>query len=322
MVRVFGERAEEDGVVVLYSSNDAEAPFGLIMRQLLEQIPAFSLPVGEAEAFQARVHELDAGSGAQQVVNLVRSVSYSAVVIIIDEFDRVPDEAFKSQISSLLKLSSDARTRARFVLVGDERTYSEILKGHPSLGRHTTHVSTSPLSEPATIELLDSRARNAGMKFSEPARRLMTTAVCGSPYHARLFGLHAALRAHANGSSVIRVGEALAGLRNAYEEWASLNPDDAKLFLNVLTGENADQPIVKLAEHVAWQRGSASGNGGAAEVEQFRAGLEALSPAAQADNEGIYFRDTTAPQFLLALHLALSARTREASKWRKEKANS
>jgi hypothetical protein len=299
IVKVFGERAESEGVVVLYLANDADSPFGLTMRRLLERIPGSSLQPGDAEDFQAQVRALDAHSSAQQVVSLLARIVYSMVVLVLDEFDRVPDQGFKSQISSLMKLSSDDRLRARLILVGDERTFPDVLEEHPSLSRHTTHVSTAPLSAPAINELLEICAQRAGMTFSKEGRQIIADAVCGSPYHARLFGLHAALRAEEADSPEVRREDAVLGLGDAFDEWASLNPEAAGLFRDLVASGAVDKTVVGAAVRIAWRVGAPALNGSSGSELESQA-LDLLRPLLDETETGHSFKDSTAAQFLIA----------------------
>lgn len=298
LVKICAERARAEGVVVLYSSNDLGSSFGSLMRQLLEQVPDSSLQHGAAESFRRRVAELHPASTPQDVANLLSRIHYSTLVMIIDEFDRVPDEAFRSQMASLLKASSDARLRARFILVGDERTCSDILQGHPSLARHTSHISVSPLTDQAIADLLDCCALAAGLNFSPAARQMISDAVCGSPYHARLFGLHAALRAYADRSDIIRTQDAEAGLTEAFLEWESINPPDAEIFRRAVAGADAHDKaeLMRLAEDLAWRRPSPRGDPSALAPH-----LAALKPAVMHGPVGPMLKDVTAAQFLIAL---------------------
>lgn len=302
LATICAERARAEGVVVLYSSNDPDSSFGSLMRQLLEQIPDTSLPQGGAEAFRRRVAELNAESRPQEVAHLLRQISYSALVIIIDEFDRVPDEAFKAQVASLLKVTSDARLRARFILVGDERTYPDILACHASLARHTSHFSVAPLPDDAIAALLDSCASAAALRFLPEARQLISSVVCGSPYHARLFGLHAALMAHADGSDVIRLQDARCGLNEAFQEWESINPGDASALRSAVRRAGARQAtLVRIAKDLALRRLYATSVFEGASTADRDEVLALLGSATVQGPDGWTMKDVTAAQFLLAL---------------------
>jgi hypothetical protein len=322
LASICAERARAEGVVVLYSSNDLESSFGSLMRQLLEQVPDSLLPQGEAEAFRRRVSELSSTSSAQEVANLLRRISYSSLVMIVDEFDRVPDDAFKFQMASLLKVTSDARLRARFILVGDERTYPDILKGHASLARHTSHFAVAPLPDKAIADLLNSCAAAADLKFSAEALRMISDVVCGSPYHARLFGLHAALMAHSNGSECIRMQDAQSGLSEAFLEWENINPADADAFRSAVAnaGVGRRPMLTRLAEDFARRRlhaGSASDH----PPGDFDQLIASLGSAVAEGPEGPILKDVTAAQFLLALAVT-HERQRSADVPQKERANS
>jgi hypothetical protein len=319
----FAERARAEGVVVLYSSNDLESSFGSLMRQLLEQLPESSLQQGDGEDFRARVAALRADSNAQEVANLLARISYSSVVLVIDEFDRVPDQGCRTQISSLLKMCSDARLRARALLIGDERTYPDVLAGHASLARHTSHIALSPLSDPAIGALLDSCAAAAGLKFTPESRTMLTKLVCGSPYHARLFGLHAALQARADEQDEISAEHASAGLREAFSEWESINPRDAAIFRQAVADADPEQrrQLVQLAQELA--RRTPVGGGEAAEAGRRLQDLaHSLQPAVVAQGDDFQLGDATAAQFLLALAAASEPRVRDRRSEHKEMSHS
>lgn len=312
IVKVFGERAEAEGVVVLYLANDADTAFGKTMQHLLERVPASSLRPGQNDTFQASVKQLSADSSAQQVVGLLAQLAYSTVVLVIDEFERVPDEAFKAQISSLMKLSSDARLRARLLLVGDERTFADVVAQHPSLSRHTTHVSTGPLGEAAIVELLDKCARRVGMTFADDARQMLADVVCGSPYHARLFGLHAALASQEEERTEIHSDDVKLGLQRAFAEWETLSPDVAGLFRQLVRSSRPSPDLLATARGLAWQASPDASAIGSEPV------LADLAPVLKNVAGGAVFTDSTAAQFLIALVVAnrrtrVEQRTKEKS---------
>jgi hypothetical protein len=167
--------------------------------------------------------------------------------------------------------------------------------------RHVTRVSTAPLAREAVFELLDSCADRCGMHFSAAGRELLDEVACGSPYHARLFGMHAALAALRHGDTDISEQAVAEGLSESFEEWSSLNGDDAATFHAICSGARGDPaPFVELAGRIA----TASDDEQLADRAQPdpEAVEAAFGPAIDRSAEPLAFRDATAPQYLIALH--------------------
>jgi hypothetical protein len=234
-------------------------------------------------------------------------LKYSQLVVVLDEFDRITEHDMHDKIASLLKLVSDARLSVRFVLVGGNSAFADIVRAHPSLMRHITRVSTAPLANGAIDELLQRCSDNCGIRFSDSAKELIEQIACGSPYHARLFGMHGALSALSARSSTAEVEHVVSGLEDAFEEWSLLNPGDAQTFRDVLRGTyGPPADFVDFASRVAWHNADddfardwklqgRSSTGGIPH------GLTELGQTVQLVEGHATFRDATAPQFLLAL---------------------
>ena len=307
LVRVFGQFADRDGVVVLYSACDDGTTFGELLRSYLEQIPPSMVDASSIELFEQRVLSFGADSSPYQATGVLAMLKYSQLVVVLDEFDRITDRDLHDKISSLLKLVSDARLPVRFVLVGGNSAFADIVRAHPSLMRHVTRVSTAPLPSEAVSETLERCAERCGMQFSDSAKRLIEDISCGSPYHARLFGMHGALSALFTQSPEINLEHVESGLEDAFEEWAELNPVDAQAFREIIMGKHGPVgPLVDFARdtahHVAADDFAAQWKTvrrqPASEVPE---GLAGLSHTVQMVNGHAAFRDATAPQFLLAL---------------------
>ncbi|WP_294174271.1 ATP-binding protein [uncultured Sphingomonas sp.] len=301
LVRVFGQYADREGIVVLYAACDGGTTFGELLRGYLEQIPPSSVDPDEVELFDQRVLSFGLESSPHQATSIFAQIKYSQVVIVLDEFDRVFDPVLQAKVASLLKLISDARLPVRFVLVGGNNAFLDVVREHPSLMRHVTRVSTAPLAREAVFELLDSCADRCGMQFSAAGRELLDEVACGSPYHARLFGMHAALAALRGGDIEISQQAVAEGLYESFEEWSSLNGEDSATFHAICSGARGDPaPFVELAGRIAT----------ATDDEQLvdrpapdpQAVEAAFGSAIDRSAEPIAFRDATAPQYLIALH--------------------
>jgi hypothetical protein len=301
LVRVFGQYADREGIVVLYAACDGGTTFGELLRGYLEQIPPSSVDPDEIELFDQRVLSFGLESSPHQATSIFAQIKYSQVVIVLDEFDRVFDPVLQAKVASLLKLISDARLPVRFVLVGGNNAFLDVVREHPSLMRHVTRVSTAPLAREAVFELLDSCADRCGMHFSAAGRELLDEVACGSPYHARLFGMHAALAALRHGDAEISQQAVAEGLAESFEEWSSLNGEDAAAFHAICSGARGDPaPFVELAGRIATASDDEQlADRPAPDPEAVEA---AFGPAIDRSADPIAFRDATAPQYLIALH--------------------
>jgi len=310
LVRVFGQHADREGIVVLYAACDSDTTFGELMRDFLEQIPASSIDPDEIELFNAKVRKFGADSTPHQATSLFAHIVYSQVVIVVDEFDRVEDRGMQSKIASLLKLISDARIPVRLVLVGVNSTFAAVVDQHPSLRRHLTRLSTAPLSQSAIFELLDQCAERCGTRITDDAKKLLNEVACGSPYHARLFGTHAALAARKHGAKDIGRQDVLTGFAEAFNEWATLNEEDAAAFRGIVEGSKGDPSVyAEVARQFAMSAEGQDGNRSLNARQE--ALLSNLDSAVIGTGDSIAFRDSTAPQYLVALDY-ISNRTKPA----------
>lgn len=300
LVRVFGQHADREGIVVLYSACDGGTTFGELLRGYLEQIPPSSVDADEVDLFDQRVLSFGLESSPHQATSIFAQIKYSQVVIVLDEFDRVHDPVLQSKVASLLKLISDARLPVRFVLVGGNSAFVDIVREHPSLMRHVTRVSTAPLEHEAVFELLDSCAERCGMTVSTEGKELLDHVACGSPFHARLFGMHAALAALRRGDRNVTRDDVLDGLAEGFHEWSALNGEDSATFRAICDGSRGDpRRYVELARQVARssEEHHVPGESSASREEITAAFGSAIDSSA----EPVAFRDATAPQYLIAL---------------------
>lgn len=318
LVRVFGQYADREGVVVLYAACDDGTTFGELLRDFLEQIPPSSVDADQVEMLEQRIIKFGPGSSPHQATSIFAQVKYSQIVIIVDEFDRVRDRAMHSKMASLLKLMSDSRLPVRLVLVGAGTAFTDVVAQHPSLVRHITRLSTDPLPDAAIEELLENCAARCHLKFSDAAKRILVHVACGSPYHARLFGMHVALRALEAGAEEINDRHVQEGLGDSFEEWASLNREDADTFRAIVDRAHGDPAAyVEVARRLATagdERSTKIGELGAAanghDQEQL---LSAFGTAVEKFDHQVAFRDATAPQFFIALQ-EISWRSKNATR--------
>ena len=301
LVRVFGDYADQQGTVVLYTAAEPDASFAALMRPLLRDIPRSSIPHGYYDAFARIVADEDGEFGPRSLVELLSVVTGGQVILILDEFDRVRSSAVKDDVAAFMKLLSDALSRVTLMLVGIASNVGEIIDSHPSLRRHMRVVPIGRIAPSGVEALITSGARALELEFKPEARRIITEAACGSPYHVRLFCSQAALAAIRTDRDVD--GDAArTGLRGAIRAWEQTNEEDARILTAAVASGEAED-LTRIAREAA--AGDATFTTETAGAE--RAASLVRGAVVPAQPGRLVFRDSVAPQFLLAMLM-----TREA----------
>ncbi|MHA6766859.1 ATP-binding protein [Sphingobium ummariense] len=308
LARVFGDLADEAGCVALYGSASGDSDFDSLFRPFLAELPMSAAGKDRIKALADG--PLDVARLASLLVEEVRQRS----ILIIDEYDRLLSEATKQEVATLLKLLTDIHSPVQVVLVGIAGDVDGLIAAHPSLRRHLAPQRVSPIPKPELERLLLSCGENAGLAIDPDALDALAGAAMGSPYHARLFGMQAALVAEAAGRDRLTAGDAERGLTSALEDWAEMSVATHAWFARLLADADADRRMVALAGIVASQMSAVSvdrlalaateiWNEASSLEERARNAIARLQPVLVATPAGDHwmFEDTLAPQFLLLM---------------------
>lgn len=310
LARVFGDMADEAGCVALYGSASEGDDIDRIFRPFLDELPL--------HRHVARPG--DQAMGVQQLANLFVQGVAQRTLLIVDEFDRVAGERTRHDMAALLKLLSDMHSPVEVVLVGIAGNVDGLIAAHPSLRRHLFAQPVSPIERDELAGLLRLCAQHAGLAFEEEAVQAIVSAAIGSPYHARLFGMHAALAAEAGNRERITLADAQKGLGDALTEWGELTPDLRMLFERALAEAGSLRGMIALAGVLAahapvltFDRLQTAGTelfgdtlGGAAAVDR-TIGLIGPALAETPVSGELQFEDSLSPQFLVLLANGVAA---------------
>lgn len=316
LARVFGDLADEAGCVALYGSASEGADVDGLFRPFLDELP---LQRGVAATLPA-----DRPASVQQLANLFVQGVNQRTLLIVDEFDRVAAERTRHEVATLLKLLTDMHSAVQIVLVGIAGNVDGLLAAHPSLRRHLFAQPVAPIERDELAGLLRLCAQQAGLSFEEEAVQTIVSAAIGSPYHARLFGMHAALTAEAQGRERVTLADAQRGLAEAIAEWSELTPDVCAVFERALAQAGSLRGMIALtgvlAAHspvLTFDRMAAAGTdlfgdelGGPAAVDRT---IGLIAPALSEDGipGQLQFVDSLSPQFLVLMANGATARARE-----------
>ncbi|MDH7639188.1 ATP-binding protein [Sphingomonas oryzagri] len=293
--QVFGDCADQQGAIVLYTACEAQASFADLIGAYIPFLPDSCVPLQDKATFRTERDNLPKDIGPRAIVDFLSCLAPDCqIILILDEFDRVTDPEVNDQVATLMKLLSDARSPVQFLLVGIARTVDEIIVAHPSLRRHLVPIPIGRISSQDTFALIEKGAARAGVQFSEDSRAEITAISCGSPYHAQLFCYVAALEAVRRKCDTIDLELTRIGMRRAFDTWSKLNPDDAALFGTLASGSDEQVEAVRAAALEAATHDCLAEDG---------PGVRLLGPALLQDHEAgrFYFRDSAAPQLLLAM---------------------
>ena len=308
LARVFGDLADEAGCVALYGSASGDADFDSLFRPFLSELPMSA--AGQEKARKLMNEPLDVTRLAALLVEDVRQRS----ILILDEYDRVRSDEAKSDVATLLKLLTDIHSPVQVVLVGIAGDVDGLIAAHPSLRRHIAPQRVAPIPKPELERLLMSCADNAQLRLDPDALDALAGAAMGSPYHARLFGMQAALVTEAGGRDRMTLPDVEQGLASALEDWAEMSGATHALFQRVLWEANASRRMIALAGVAASQMSLISYDrlvrlghevlgGGSINEGQAAEAMRRLEPAltSMPGGELFMFEDTLAPQFLLLM---------------------
>ncbi|MGC4252975.1 MAG: ATP-binding protein [Sphingobium sp.] len=308
LARVFGDLADEAGCVALYGSANGETDFQTLFRPFLTELPMSAAGKEKAKALLSG--PFDVPRLASLLVEDVRQRS----ILIVDEYDRVHSEAARQDVAALMKLLTDLHSPVQLVLVGIASDIDGLIAAHPSLRRHISPQRVSPIPTPELARLLLSCAERASLSIDLEALDMLANAAMGSPYHARLFGMQAALIPEAAGRTRITPADVEAGLVSALEDWTEMSAVTHGHLARALRDAPHNRRMIALAAVVAAQMYAIS------QERLVQAGAELFGPsdrlhgeaadalarlapalAPASAGESWMFEDTLAPQFLLLM---------------------
>jgi hypothetical protein len=308
LARVFGDLADEAGCVALYGSASGDANFDSLFRPFLSELPLSA--AGQEKAHKLMNETIDQTRLASLLVEDVRQ----RTILILDEYDRVRSDDAKADVATLLKLLTDIHSPVQVVLVGIAGDVDGLIAAHPSLRRHIAPQRVAPIPKPELERLLISCAENARLGLNADALDMLAGAAMGSPYHARLFGMQAALVTEASGRDRMTLSDVEQGLASALEDWSEMSGATHGLFRRILWDANGSRRMIALAGVAASQMSVISYDrlvrlghevlgGGSINEGQAADAMRRLEPAltAMPGGDQFMFEDTLAPQFLLLM---------------------
>lgn len=252
LAHVFAETARDARYLVLYGSCGVEASFDDMFRAFAAQIPllyhADISPVAdEREHGRSFAELIDAGPlDPRELAELFARIVGTRVILILDEYDRVRDPAFRRDVAELIKNLSDRAARVQLVLTGVASNLDELVGFTPSIRRNIVGLGVGPMAEADMAYILERAEEATGLVFADEARALVLRMAAGSPYLVRLIGSRAALRALDDRRAEVTAADVIGGTEAVLGEWSAGLPGRVQRTL-ARPEVRADMPLLVAA---------------------------------------------------------------------------
>lgn len=303
LARVFANVADNRGYLVFYMACEPGQSFTSLIAPFLDAVRS-----SDARAASAPLAPDPAPSlSPRDVVEILADHGQRKFIFVLDEYDRITDHTVQHELARLMKLLSDAALPVHIIAVGIASGLDQLIEGHESLRRHVSAIPIVKIETPAVFDLITRGATYAGLNFTDASRETIAHVACGSPYHVRLFCALACFETLRQRKTMVELSMALTGMIRSVDSWALTNPGNAALFRETIALGASDWPLIeKIARAAATTPGGFTLESLDYNADSDTGVMDLLAPALRVhpDDGEITFRDSLAPQFLLAMLLA------------------
>ena len=114
------------------------------------------------------------------------------LLVILDEFDRLPEDNDRRAIADTIKALSDYAVPATLIIVGMAETVSELIAKHESIERALSQVPMPRMKPSELCDIIDKGTNKLNMTIDTDARSKIAGLSQGFPSYTHKLGLHAA----------------------------------------------------------------------------------------------------------------------------------
>ncbi len=142
----------------------------------------------------------------------------SMLLVILDEFDKIPKKNVRSLVADTIKVLSDRATPSTIVVVGFADDVNGLIEEHQSIERCLVQVPM-PRMSPVELEMIVTNGlKRVGMTIDQDALQEISGLSKGLPHYTHLISLHCARRALDSGTLAITPDHVKAAVREAITE--------------------------------------------------------------------------------------------------------
>lgn len=157
------------------------------------------LRVGAVEAEgaseQRQVFRRVAEARSLSPARLLEAFSPTEALLIVDEYDRIQEEATHRRFAELIKAFSDARSKSKIVIVGVAGTLAQLIGKHESLSRSLAQIRLDRMGFAELAEIVRRGAQRTEIRFSDWVTERIARLADGFPQYVHLIALYSSLEA-------------------------------------------------------------------------------------------------------------------------------
>src|ERR1700730_14929542 len=114
-------------------------------------------------------------------------------IVVLDEFDRIENDACKNLIADVVKTLSDFTVNCTLVIVGVAKNVTGLISNHASVSRALVQVEMRRMTRDELEDIVNIRLRRMGMSIDDEALWRITFFSAGLPFYTHSLGKHSAL---------------------------------------------------------------------------------------------------------------------------------
>jgi hypothetical protein len=236
------------GIIVARYACEASSQFDTILHGLAADLPASLLADIPTDARGCDSLLPDRPLRPADVAALPQGLTCPKLAFVIDEFDRVTDEATRTRLADTIKLVSDRGIPLSFIIVGVSATLEAIIGQHASIQRNIAAIHLPLLPDQELASMIERGGAQSGIFFPPEAVALIVGVARGMPYMAQLLGLRIAQTALARGHASVQNEDLASAVQRLLDETSG----SITGLYNTLTDDGRDSDmttaLLRLAE--------------------------------------------------------------------------
>jgi Cdc6-like AAA superfamily ATPase len=240
------EPSEPNGNRAILISCDSRDDYASLWRKIFQEVLLAERQLGfgtsQAAAIVGRWNPDTSSIMSPNDVRLLIGGLLHHMVIVIDEFDRIPNDSDACRLmADTIKLFSDMNTRCTLILVGVADSIGDLIAEHQSISRNIAQVPVDVMSSPELAQIIQKGYGSAGLEFDADLANRCAFLSQGYPHYTHLLGLWTGRKAIERGSKRVTAEDLEAAIPTAIENTAG----GIQLEYDVATDSNQPDNLFK-----------------------------------------------------------------------------
>jgi len=138
-------------------------------------------------------------------------------IVVIDEFDRVKDQAASTLVADTIKSLSDHSVDATLIIIGVADSIDDLIAEHRSIERAIVQIQMPRMSDDEVLQIIDKGFQRAEMTVENSVRIHISALSQGLPHNAHELSLCAGFSAIENDRTNVEFSDIQAAIKSAVE---------------------------------------------------------------------------------------------------------